>query len=45
MHKGVLRDEKRVAAKKAEREEEYRISLAKRERYEAVQKVLKSDAS
>jgi len=45
MYKGVLRDEKRVAEKKAQREEQYRISLAKRERYEAVQTVLKSDTS
>lgn len=39
MYKGVLRDEERVAKKKAQREEEYRISLAKRERYEAVQPI------
>lgn len=43
MYKGVIRDEERVAKKKAQREAEYRISLAKREQYEAVQAVPSPD--
>lgn len=40
MYKGVIKDEARVAQKKAQREEEFRISQIKRERYEAVQTVI-----
>lgn len=42
MYKGVLKDEARVAQKKAQREADYRISLAKREQYEAVQTISRS---
>lgn len=44
MHRGVIRDEVRVAKKKAQREEEFRISQAKRELYGAVQPVSESDS-
>ncbi|KAF8315361.1 hypothetical protein DL93DRAFT_2166733 [Clavulina sp. PMI_390] len=42
MYRGVVRDEERVAKKKAEREAEFRISMARREKYEAVQPIFRS---
>lgn len=41
MYQGVVKDEARRAKKMKERQEEFLISQMKRERYEAVQSVLK----
>lgn len=43
MYQGVIKDQARVAQKKAQREDEFRISQLKRERYEAVQSVVRSE--